>query len=563
MRLFKALVVVAVLAGALGGTADAGTVGVTGTVKGAGAMISVEGGPYTCNLTNDYNQNALSSCGRQTFGAAFEAWVWFKAVPSTVPAGNWSFAGWSGCDELRTTANGVECAVHSGSLSLDERNPIAVFIDVLSPDLSVTANPSGAVVTSTLTNFTFATSDPTASFRCRVDTAAVFTACASGSYGFPDGPHTFRVIAVDPSGHTSFEYSRAFTVDTIAPVVSITAGPANGSVQGSTTATFQYSAPETVQFFCSLDGAPATSCGGPGITAASRGFPGLSNGVHTFAVYATDSRLTGPTVVRAWTVDTVPPTAPSFAAGPAVPTASTSAAFTFTGPVDAASFRCSLDGAPATACTSPVFYSSLAQGAHTVAVTALDSAGNESGAVTRGWSVDTVAPVAPSITSTTRGAASVSLAWADSTDVNGPVAYDVFLDGTKVATTSLAAFTIGNLVCGHGYLAGIEAVDGLGNRSLRTSVVLAAVPCPDRLAPNTRMLRGPSARTTSHSATFRFASTEAGTFQCKLDRGRWAACKSPKAYRSLKKGLHTFQVRARDRAGNLDATPAKKSWRIR
>src|SRR6185503_10248383 len=109
MRLCSAFVFVAVLAGALAGIANAGTVGVTGSIRGAGAMASVEGGPYSCSLTNGYNQLAQSSCDRASFEAPFESWVWLKAVPSTVPTGNWSFAGWSGCDSTRTTANGVEC----------------------------------------------------------------------------------------------------------------------------------------------------------------------------------------------------------------------------------------------------------------------------------------------------------------------------------------------------------------------------------------------------------------------------------------------------------------------
>jgi hypothetical protein len=50
--------------------------------------------------------------------------------------------------------------------------------------------------------------------------------------------------------------------------------------------------------------------------------------------------------------------------------------------------------------------------------------------------------------------------------------------------------------------------------------------------------------------------------QCRIDRGLWRACRSPRTYRNLKKGLHTFRVRARDAAGNVDATPAKRSWRI-
>jgi hypothetical protein len=64
-------------------------------------------------------------------------------------------------------------------------------------------------------------------------------------------------------------------------------------------------------------------------------------------------------------------------------------------------------------------------------------------------------------------------------------------------------------------------------------------------------------------ATFTFGSTEAGShFQCKLDRKPFAPCSSPKTYRKLKRRKHTFQVRAIDAAGNVDATPAVKKFKI-
>jgi hypothetical protein len=86
----------------------------------------------------------------------------------------------------------------------------------------------------------------------------------------------------------------------------------------------------------------------------------------------------------------------------------------------------------------------------------------------------------------------------------------------------------------------------------------------DTTPPNTRLTAAPSRRTTLHRARFRFVSTEAGSsFQCALDRGRWTACRSPRAYIRLKRGLHVFRVRARDAAGNADPTPAVRSWRIR
>ena len=87
---------------------------------------------------------------------------------------------------------------------------------------------------------------------------------------------------------------------------------------------------------------------------------------------------------------------------------------------------------------------------------------------------------------------------------------------------------------------------------------------PDTTAPATTLTGGPKGTIRSRTARFTFRSNEAGSrFQCKLDKGAWKACSSPKTYRNLKKGSHTFQVRAIDRAGNLDRTPSKRAWRIR
>jgi len=79
----------------------------------------------------------------------------------------------------------------------------------------------------------------------------------------------------------------------------------------------------------------------------------------------------------------------------------------------------------------------------------------------------------------------------------------------------------------------------------------------DTTAPNTTITSHPKKQGTKRRVTFGFASSESGsTFQCKLDAKPWRSCTSPKRYR-LTAGWHKFKVRAIDRVGNVDATPAK------
>jgi CSLREA domain-containing protein len=85
----------------------------------------------------------------------------------------------------------------------------------------------------------------------------------------------------------------------------------------------------------------------------------------------------------------------------------------------------------------------------------------------------------------------------------------------------------------------------------------------DELAPDTTLLKGPKRRVEETTARFRFASSEVRSrFECGLDRKPFRNCESPKTYRNLKPGRHVFKVRAVDDAGNVDATPARRRWRV-
>ena len=91
-----------------------------------------------------------------------------------------------------------------------------------------------------------------------------------------------------------------------------------------------------------------------------------------------------------------------------------------------------------------------------------------------------------------------------------------------------------------------------------------AGPCPPPPpAPNTKITKGPKGKVKTSKATFKFKSEPAGaTFQCKLDKKKYKPCRSPKTYKGLAPGKHTFRVRAVSASGAADASPAKRSFRV-
>jgi hypothetical protein len=361
--------------------AQAGTLGLTASIKGAGQVFAVEGGFYSCSATNGYNENVSSQCGRSTYEATFEAWVWLKAIPADVPAGNseWAFFGWLGCDTTRVTGNGTECGVHSGSFSLDERRPTAVFVDNRVPSASITSGPAqSSRQISTSATFNFTSDDPLATFRCSLD-SGLYQACTSPrTYsGLAQGAHLFQVYAVDPSGQGSpaNAATRSWIVDTVAPTVTIIQGPPPQSVTSSTSASFAFSASEASQYFCRLDNAASYSLCGANIT-----FSNLSDGQHTLAVFAYDGLQGGPTAFRTWTVDTLAPDT-VVVDGPAEVITDTTPTFSFASlPAgDGVAYQCRLDGAAWGACSGPGnthVATELAEGLHTFEVRASDAANN-------------------------------------------------------------------------------------------------------------------------------------------------------------------------------------------
>ena len=89
-------------------------------------------------------------------------------------------------------------------------------------------------------------------------------------------------------------------------------------------------------------------------------------------------------------------------------------------------------------------------------------------------------------------------------------------------------------------------------------------PSGDTTAPRTTIDSGPKKKSKKRKATFVFSSDEPGsTFTCKLDAKGVGPCTSPLKLKRLKRGKHTFTVVATDSAGNADATPATRKWKVK
>lgn len=90
----------------------------------------------------------------------------------------------------------------------------------------------------------------------------------------------------------------------------------------------------------------------------------------------------------------------------------------------------------------------------------------------------------------------------------------------------------------------------------------------DSIAPGTEITFGPNGTISYKSATFNFHGTEnAGgsgklTYSYRLDGGVWSSYSTlgGASYNDITPGNHTFEVRAKDAAGNEDSTPASRTF---
>jgi hypothetical protein len=105
-----------------------------------------------------------------------------------------------------------------------------------------------------------------------------------------------------------------------------------------------------------------------------------------------------------------------------------------------------------------------------------------------------------------------------------------------------------------------------GTSELSAPLAVSPDPVTDS-APDTKLDKQPKkkvkAKKKKAKVTFEFSATEPGsTFECSQDGKPFAPCTSPTTYKA-KKGKHTFDVRAKDAAGNVDPTPAHAEFKVK
>lgn len=372
--------------------AHAGQVGVTVGIQGAGQVSVVEGSledgaSYHCQRFDNQDQRVTEWCPRVRNSEAFEAWVWLRATPSGSPSGQWQLQSWRSCDTTRVVDGSVECGVHSGAFSSDERYPVAVFRDVVAPTVT---NVKAQMVPFAQGRFTFTWDAPySVRSECRFG-GITWETCTPGlTRSFPEGPATLFVRAEDASGNIGPE--TAYGV--VAMDTWFTARPA--AISPNRYNELRFTSDSGQEFECSLDFEPFERC----FSGSHNGMVGygLSDGYHTVKVRSRNGEWVDQLPAEhSWLVDTTPPQSELLTRE----VSGTSATFTFrswdqaTG-VAGQECRLTAGGVAGTwsACTSPMTYQGLADGTQVFEVRARDKAGHvEPEPAYHAWSVDGSAP---------------------------------------------------------------------------------------------------------------------------------------------------------------------------
>ena len=342
------------------------------------------------------------------------------------------------------------------------------------------------------------------------------------------------------------------SADTRAPDTLITSSPA--VLTNSIQARFEFNSTESGSTFeCSLDNADFLACSSP------LEFDNLVEGSHNFEVRAKDSAGNADSTHarHQWVIDTIAPDT-EISSAPAILTNSTNANFEFTSTEDGSSFQCSLDGSAFIDCTSPQLYTGLVESNHDFSVRAIDTAGNiDPTPDSHDWTIDISAPQT-SINSGPSNPTNLQTASFTFSSDDTEAVFSCSVDGVPMASCSSP---INYTVLTEGsHQFNVQATDAAGNTDATAASYQWII---DLTPPDTTINSGPDDSTNSTEASFTFSSNETGSsFECALDGSSFSGCTSPENYTGLTEGVHSFNVRATDIAGNTNLSSTSYDWVI-
>lgn len=233
------------------------------------------------------------------------------------------------------------------------------------------------------------TSPESATHECRLDQSA-FAACVSPftAQSLADGIHSVEIRATDLAGNTGVAAAYSWTIDTVAPVVSLSHLIPAAGLTSAQAISAEFSANEAATYLCGWDGAPASACASPFQKS------GLSEGLHELVVQAIDLAGNPSAAVSVqWVMDH---TLPTLAWGAMLPSsASRINSTSFESEVissEPVTLSCSLNGALLPDTASPIRLSGLSEGAYQLDVSGRDAAGNASNPLGHSFVVDLTAP---------------------------------------------------------------------------------------------------------------------------------------------------------------------------
>ena len=424
-------------------------------------------------------------------------------------------------------------------------------VDGTAPDTSIVTFPRNPT-NDTTGDFTFSGG---VTYECALD-SAVFAPCGA-SYTTPtlaQGEHTLQVRAIDAALNVDpTPASYTWVVDTTVPDTTIVNRPPLVTNATSATLTFTSDDP-TATFECSLGVLPFAPCTTPFNTT------GLAEGSITFQVRAIDAagNIDASPASYTWTVDLTPPDTTIDAPRPAAQSTTTSATLNFSSNVAGATFECSLDGAAFAPCTNPRILTGLPQGVRTFQVRAIDPAGNvDPTPASYTWEIDSLPPDT-TITVAEPNPTNDPTAEFEFTGTADHARFECSVDGAPFAACTTPFVTAALPEGPHSFA--VRAIDAFGNVDPTPAVANWVV---DLTGPNTTIETGPPAFTSDTTGDFTFSADDSPvTYQCNLDGAGFVACATPFTTAPLAEGEHTLEVRAVDVLGNVDATPATRTWTV-